>query len=165
MKEKVDVRKNYQDEVLDSILYAELSKHTKDPKVRSILSKMSKMEERHASIWREIAKIRGVEVKSPSILSVAKVKMMALASRVLGVNVMIKLREGSEDNDVKKYVELSNSDELSSEEKVMMSDISVDEAAHEEILSQVTSNVSEFIYGISDGLVEVLAAVSGYPGQ
>jgi VIT1/CCC1 family predicted Fe2+/Mn2+ transporter len=161
---KIDVKKNYQDEVLDSILYAELSKRAKDPEIEKVLSRMSKMEERHASIWREIAKIRGIEVKGPSPLSMAKVKIMAMLSKVLGVNTMIKLREGNEDNDVKKYVKLSASDDLSPEEKVMMNDISVDEAAHEEILSQVTSNVSEFIYGISDGLVEVLAAVSGLSG-
>ncbi len=161
---EINVNKNYQDEVLDSLLYAELSKRAKDPNVKKVLSRMSKMEERHASIWREIAKIRGVEVKSPSLISVAKVKVMAMLSKVLGTNTMIKLREGSEDNDVKKYVELSTSSDLSPQERVMMSDISVDEAAHEEILSQVASNVSEFIYGISDGLVEVLAAVSGLSG-
>jgi len=160
----IDIKKNYQEEVLDSILYAELSKHAKDENLRRVLSRMSKMEERHASIWKEIARIRNVKLSNPSPFSRAKVKLMALLSRIVGVNLVIKIREGSEENDVRKYVELATSKGLSPEERLMMTDISVDEAAHEEILGQVTSNVSEFIYGISDGLVEVLAAVSGLSG-
>jgi len=54
---------------------------------------------------------------------------------------------------------------FSSEEKQRLKDIMVDEAVHEKVLGNVEAkSVGDFVYGISDGLVEVLAAVSGLSG-
>ena len=161
----MDFRKQYKEELFDSAVYLELSKKEKDPVVRSFLVKMSEMEKKHASVWKEISERRGLKTGGLNSLDKLKVKMYGLLRRILGLELTLKLLESNEEEDIEKYFKLSESKELNEDEREKMKEISIDEAVHEEMLTNIKAkDVSDFVYGISDGLIEVLAATSGIAG-
>jgi VIT1/CCC1 family predicted Fe2+/Mn2+ transporter len=162
----MDYKKQYKEELFDSHVYYELYKVEKDRNMKAYLKKMSEMEKKHSEIWKEIAEKRGIKIETKlSFSDNLKIKAYKLIRRVLGLQLTIKLLEGGEETDIEKYYELSKSYELDEDERRKMRELSVDEAVHEELLNTIRAkDVGDFVYGISDGLVEVLAATSGISG-
>jgi len=161
----MDYNKNYIEELFDSEVYKKLGDAEKDRLTRIYLYKMSQMEKRHSEIWKQIAEKRHVKLGKLSLFDKLKINFYVIFRKLFGLELTTKLLESGEESDIKKYYELSKSEELDEEERQMMKDLSVDEAVHEEMISSVKSkDVSDFVYGISDGLVEVLAATSGLSG-
>jgi len=161
----MDYNKNYIEELFDSEVYKKLADAEKDPIVKAYLYKMSQMEKKHSEVWKKIAEKRNVKLGKLGLLDKLKINFYVLFRKIFGLELTTKLLESGEESDIKKYYELSKSEELSEEERQMMRELSVDEAVHEEIVSNIKSkDVSDFVYGISDGLVEVLAATSGLSG-
>jgi len=161
----MDYNKNYIEELFDSEVYKKLGDAEKDQLIRIYLYKMSQMEKRHSEIWKQIAEKRHVKLGKLSLFNKLKINFYVIFRKLFGLELTTKLLESGEESDIKKYYELSKSEELDEEERQMMKDLSVDEAVHEEMISSVKSkDVSDFVYGISDGLVEVLAATSGLSG-
>ncbi|BCU71431.1 VIT1/CCC1 transporter family protein [Stygiolobus caldivivus] len=161
----MDYSKQYKEELFDAEVYRELSRKEKDPVARAFLAKMSEMERKHASIWKEISEKRGIEVKDLGFRQKINAKFYSIIRKIIGLELTLRLLESNEENDIQKYHELSNSNELDQDEREKMKEISVDEAVHEEMLTTIKAkDVSDFVYGISDGLIEVLAATSGIAG-
>ncbi|MCY0859163.1 MAG: VIT1/CCC1 transporter family protein [Sulfolobaceae archaeon] len=159
------VIKNYYDEAFDEQLYVSLSKIEKNPRIRDTLIKLAEVEKKHKNFWMTLAREKGVMVKErkPSKLRIGYYMFLRKA---LGVYLMSKLLERKEWSDWNKYMRLSKymKDE---KERQQLIEIANDEMHHEEMIasSEVSGKtVGDFIYGISDGLVEVLAAVSGLAG-
>ncbi|MBB5252291.1 VIT1/CCC1 transporter family protein [Sulfurisphaera ohwakuensis] len=161
----MDYNKNYIEELFDSEVYRRLGDVEKDRVTRIYLYKLSEMERKHSEIWKEIAISRGIKLGKLKWYHKWKLNFYVIFRKIFGLELTTKLLENGEESDIKKYYELSKSEELSEEERQKMRELSVDEAVHEEIISTVKSkDVSDFVYGISDGLVEVLAATSGLSG-
>jgi len=158
----MDYNKNYIEELFDSEVYKKLGDAEKDQLTRIYLYKMSQMEKKHSEIWKQIAEKRHIKLGKLGLFNKVKINFYVIFRKLFGLELTTKLLESGEESDIKKYYELSKSEELDEEERQMMKDLSVDEAVHEEMISSVKSkDVSDFVYGISDGLVEVLAATSG----
>ncbi|WP_369610065.1 VIT1/CCC1 transporter family protein [Sulfurisphaera javensis] len=161
----MDYNKNYLEELFDSEVYKKLADAEKDRLTRIYLYKLSDMEKKHSEVWKEIAEKRGLKLEKLKWYHKLKINFYVFFRKLFGLELTTKLLESGEESDIKKYYELSKSPELSEEEREKMRELSVDEAVHEEIISSVKSkDVSDFVYGISDGLVEVLAATSGLSG-
>ncbi|AAK42695.1 rubrerythrin family protein [Saccharolobus solfataricus] len=160
------ILKNYEEELFDHEVYSKLAEVERDPELKKTLFKLAEMEKKHSEFWREIAEKRGLKVKGKlSTLNKIKVDFYSLLRKILGLDITIKVLESSEEDDIEKYRKLSEMEMFSSEEKQRLKDIMVDEAVHEKVLGNVEAkSVGDFVYGISDGLVEVLAAVSGLSG-
>ncbi|AOL16900.1 rubrerythrin family protein [Sulfolobus sp. A20] len=158
------ILKNYKEEMFDYEVYRKLARIEKDDKLRRTLTKLSEMERSHSEFWKEIADKRGLRTKGLSFVDKLKIGFYSIIRRLLGTNLTIMLLEAGEEDDVEKYKKLAEMKEFE-EEKSRLESIMLDEAVHEKVLGNVEAkNVGDFVYGISDGLVEVLAAVSGLSG-
>jgi VIT1/CCC1 family predicted Fe2+/Mn2+ transporter len=161
----MDFNKQYKEELFDSEVYLELGEKESDPVAKAFLFRMAEMEKKHASIWKEISEKRGIRIGKLGIKDKLMIKFYGIIRKVLGLELTLKLLESNEENDIEKYNELAKSEELDDNEREKMREISIDEAVHEEMLTTIKAkDVSDFVYGISDGLIEVLAATSGIAG-
>lgn len=161
----MDFNKQYKEELFDSEVYLELGKKESDPVAKAFLFRMAEMEKKHASIWKEISEKRGIRIGKLGIKDKLMIKFYGIIRKVLGLELTLRLLESNEENDIEKYNELAKSEELDENEREKMKEISIDEAVHEEMLTTIKAkDVSDFVYGISDGLIEVLAATSGIAG-
>lgn len=159
------VVKNYKEELFDYEIYSRLANMEKDPKLKKILFKLSEMERYHAEFWKEIANKRNLKLKNLNLLDKIKIYFYLIIRKLLGLNITIRILESGEEDDIAKYGRLSEMEEFSEDERRRLKGIMLDEAVHEKVLDNIEAkNVGDFVYGISDGLVEVLAAVSGLSG-
>ncbi len=160
------IKRYYNGEINDSFIYSELSRSEKDKEFREKLKSLSEMEKYHSEFYKKILEKRNEEVKHHSSnISVIKAKLFR---KIFGLNLTLKMFERSENRTVKNYSDILNSGFLDDGEKQVMKKIIEDEAEHEDFFEQNslevkerTDRIKDSVYGISDGLVEVLASVSG----
>lgn len=156
---------NYRNEVFDSTFYKELASIEKDRKLREVLLKLSEMESKHAEFWATVSTRRRERLSKLRYSDKLKIKAYKILRRILGLQLTIRLLEAGEESAISRYYFLLNSPELTEEERKRLSEILVDELVHEEVFKGFEAkSIGDFVYGISDGLVEVLAAVSGFSG-
>lgn len=164
--EPKDVVNYYKDELTDYEIYMELAKIEKNPSMRDILMRLASYEEKHSRFWRKVAEELGIDVSKvgPSRISILTTKLLR---RILGLAFIVKLRESEEMKVIRRYYELVKSGALGPMTRDL-ENILLDEVVHEDFFSMEGSrfeafinNVRDAIYGMSDGLVEVLAAVAG----
>ncbi|AWR96454.1 ferritin, CCC1 [Acidianus sulfidivorans JP7] len=158
------IKKNYKAEMFDYTLYSELAKLEKNPKVKDVLLELAEGEKSHAEFWKSIADSRNIKLENLNFFDRLKLFILKTFRKLLGLPLTIKLAEMGEINDAEKYYELSKNETFSDTEKQKLQDIMNQELVHEEILTQSQINaerISEAIYAVSDGLIEVLAGVSG----
>lgn len=161
------IQKNYHDEVVDRMVYGELAKAERNPKIREILSKLSAIEHKHSEIWAEMAKRRGIQLRPVGLRQKLKAKAYRLLRTLLGLRITVRLLESDEQQAIVKYASLLERQDLSQEERALLDDVLRDEVAHEyTLMSQefAVESVRDVVYGVSDGLIEVLAVVSGFSG-
>ncbi|NPA99487.1 MAG: rubrerythrin family protein [Crenarchaeota archaeon] len=160
----------YKDEVETSIIYRELSKYMKDPKISQKLLELSEVEKSHADFWRSFLEKRGVDPDKIRISRTALRLKIALF-KVLGYGLTLKILELGEDEAIKSYSKLLSSPELSEDEKQRLRKILEDELVHEEEFEEEESRLKSFlmhvrdaILGMNDGLVEILSVSAGLAG-
>lgn len=163
---KDEILENYKDELTDAEIYAALARVENNDKLREELLKLSQYEVGHAEFWKFIAKQAGIDVSGikPSRFSVA---FSVLIRRLLGLGFLVKLRESAEVEAIKRYGEMVRKRALGPYTD-RLREILLDEVLHEEVFKEEASrfeafinNIRDAMYGMSDGLVEVLAAVAG----
>ncbi|MQL55625.1 VIT1/CCC1 transporter family protein [Acidianus ambivalens] len=158
------VRKNYKEEIFGATVYEELAKIEKNVKVKEVLEELANGEKSHASFWKEVAESRGVELEELGFFDRLKIKILKLFRRVFGLPLTLKLVERGEISDAEKYYQLSKAAEFNDTERQKLSSIMMQELVHEDLLVQTQINadkIRDAIYAVSDGLIEVLAGVSG----
>lgn len=158
------VKKNYKTELFDYTLYSELAKMEKDERVKKVLEELANGEKSHSEFWKTVAKTRGIELEGLALSDKLKLFLLKIFRRLFGLPITIKLAEAGEISDAEKYYQLSKEAGFDNEEKQKLLDIMNQELVHEEVLTQTQINaerIRDSIYAISDGLIEVLAGVSG----
>lgn len=158
------VKKNYKTEIFDYILYQQLAKDEKDQKVREILQELANGEKSHSEFWKSVAESRGIELENLNFSDKLKLFLLKIFKKIFGLPLTIKLAEMGEISDAEKYYQLSKEAEFNDTEKQKLLDIMNQELVHEQVLTQTQIHVERIrdaIYAISDGLIEVLAGVSG----
>jgi|BEDMetMinimDraft_2_1075160.scaffolds.fasta_scaffold00113_12 VIT1/CCC1 family predicted Fe2+/Mn2+ transporter len=158
------IQRNYKDELIAYNVYYRLSKMEEDEKKKEVLETLSLFEKKHSEIWRKFIEVNRLNLPKITFLDKLKIGSFVLARKILGLGITTKLLELGEEGDIEKYLKLYNNPSINGEMKEALKEIITDEIAHEQMLTAEEPNVEDLrdrIYGISDGLIEVLAAVSG----
>ena len=160
----MDALKFYENERSDASLYAALASVERDPKFRSELESISKMEAGHADFWRIFLRKRGVTPKAEKKnVFLAIIKVLRI---IFGRALIASLFELGESTAVSSYTAFLESQYLTEEERSQLKRIIMDELEHEKAFSRSkqlfhVENLRDFILGMNDGLVEILGAVTG----
>jgi predicted membrane protein (TIGR00267 family) len=164
---KNDVIGFYQDEITDREFYLKLAANTKEQKIRDSLIRLSEIENEHSQFWSGIAKRRGISVSSTKARK-GKIKILLFLSRIIGRNLTINILEKGEIESIFKYKGYLEKNEANESERKEISNIINEEISHEEIFQgfspekeEQLENSRSIIYGMSDGLVEILASIAG----
>jgi VIT1/CCC1 family predicted Fe2+/Mn2+ transporter len=149
-------------EAFHNSLFHELSRKEKANKTKIALERLAKLEKKHSDMWGSIMPNDAVR-SAPS-----KIKIAALSSfnRIFGIGITMKVIEHQETNLKNK---LQNSiREFSEKERSMINKIKESEEKEEEPLeksiietNRFFRNVRDIMFGMNDGLVELLAVVVG----
>lgn len=162
-----EIKKFYRDELTDLEFYKRLSRRVDDEKLKSSLLRLSSVEGEHSKFWGKFLQERGLNV-SRLRARMLKVNFMLFLHRILGTGLTVKLLEYGEVETVATYREYANKTGMNEEFKKGLERIISEEIEHEDVFSytldqnrQRIERNRDIIYGISDGLVEVLAAIAG----
>ncbi len=157
----------YRDEVKDGTVYSELGKSEANAETGRYLQQLSEMEQAHAKFWKKFLEDRGVNGVSYRY-PWYKLLFIKFIRKFFGLPMVVRLFERGEENVIKEYREFLEKGNLGQKEAEQLHSIIVDEILHEDYFAnQLTgmsgrlASVRDVFYGMSDGLVEVLAAVAG----
>lgn len=158
----------YKGELSDAYLYSELSKKERNPSLRKRLVELSEIESGHAKFWYGML-LKYNKVPDSRIRKL-KIKYLIFLRRIFGIAFIINYLEGGEVRaiqDYSKYLENTKDDEI----RTKLNDIINDEKDHEQTFIKMNEEFSsnaektkDSIYGMSDGLIEILAGVAGLTG-
>ncbi len=157
----------YRDELTDMEFYMVLSRRVKDPWLRQSLERLSSIEHDHSLFWKDYLRKNGVDVSNlgPRRFRIA---YLLFLHRILGTGLTAKIMEHGEVETVASYRRAESLAEEDDEFRSGLERIIDDEVEHEDVFSYTLEQSREqlernrdIIYGISDGLVEVLAALAG----
>lgn len=165
--EAKEIVTNFRQECFDRQLYLSLAKRERDEDLRAALMRIAEMEGGHAEVWRKLAEAESVKLPSKPlrILDKARLRFYLLMRRLMGSKLFYRYLDYKETGDSEKYLKFAEAPDLSEGLREDMRRLAIEEAVHERVFSTLELGYSaEFVYGISDGLVEVLAAVSGLSG-
>jgi len=156
----------YHDELTDMTFYSILSKKINDDYLRDNLSRLSGIEKGHSDFWRQNLEKAGV--RPQPTYNRLKVFFLVFLRHFLGVFLTARLLEHGEITTVRVYSEYLKRPDLDEDFRRRLQEILDEEIEHEEIFEKAMEKSSDtiernkdMIYGISDGLVEVLAALAG----
>ncbi|MCL4323570.1 MAG: VIT1/CCC1 family protein [Candidatus Thermoplasmatota archaeon] len=156
----------YRDEITDREFYKKLAKRSKNKNLRDKLDYLAEMEESHSTFWKDRlnkAYGKGADLKPRGF----KIFMLLFLTKFLGNNLTVNLLERGEVESIRKYRDFLKRIKDDDESKALNSIIE-DEISHENVFEEMgidkdayLDRIQAFIYGMSDGLVEVLAAIAG----
>ncbi len=159
--------KFYRDELTDKEFYDKLSGKTNDAEFSASLKRLSTIEGTHSAFWKKYLEKNGVRTDGLGPRSL-KIAMLLLFSRVLGQYLSVRLLEHGEIETCGEYSDYLKEKRGDTEFSEGLTALLHDEVEHEEVFEnriqkteeQITKN-QDVIFGLSDGLVEVLAALAG----
>jgi VIT1/CCC1 family predicted Fe2+/Mn2+ transporter len=169
----------YQNELNDASLYQKISKRVmtsfrKSARNESIAKKLielSEIESSHAAFWADLIRKRGKTPPPYKKRSPGYYSYIGFLQRIFGVSFLIRYMERGEIDAIKEYSEYIEKESREQWEREQLNKILRDEREHEDAFIQMSvelkgnsESVRDAIYGMSDGLIEVLASVAGLTG-
>jgi predicted membrane protein (TIGR00267 family) len=155
------------DELTDMVFYTYLYRKTVDPELKENFRKLATIENEHANFWGQALKSTNVNINKISYRKL-KYVFMKMVRNIIGGSLIINLLEHGEYQSVKKYKEYLDNYTQDDDYRNKVHELIVSEMQHEEIfankISKSVKNIQksrDFLYGMSDGLVEVLATLVG----
>ena len=147
------IKKMQQNELTESVIYAEIAKFAKGEENKQTLLRLAQEERNHYEIWKTYT---GIEMK-PQKDKVLKFKLMA---RLLGFTFAVKLMEKGEDHAQDEYA-------LLAEEVEESLFIRQQEEEHEKALLAMLDEerlqyVGSMVLGLNDALVELTGSLAGF---
>ena len=147
------IKKMQQNELTESVIYAEIAKFAKGEKNKETLLRLSAEEKAHYEIWK---KYTGLELR-PQRAKIFKYKLLA---RILGFTFAVKLMENGEEGAQSEYA-------LLSEEVEECVHIREQEKEHEAALLELLDEerlqyVGSMVLGMNDALVELTGSLAGF---
>lgn len=156
----------YKGEMLHKDVYERLAEREKDKTLRSLLKRLSNIEGRHVRIWGGL-----IDTKAAASEPFRVRFMTAFMSSVrsfLGLALTVKIIEYGE-SELKAKLNNALAMQVNRKQrnavlKLERSMDSVEDPLQQQIVeySPVLRNIRDVIFGMNDGLVEVLAAVAGF---
>lgn len=147
------IKKMQQNELTESVIYAEIAKYAKGDENKKTLLRLSAEEKAHYEIWK---KYTGIEMR-PEKGKILKYKLFA---RLLGFTFAVKLMENGESGAQKEY-------ELLVSEVEESTHIRQQEEEHEAALLEMLDEeslqyVGSMVLGMNDALVELTGSLAGF---
>lgn len=147
------IRKMQQNELTESVIYAEIAKFAKGDENKKTLLRLAQEEHAHYEIWK---KYTGIEMK-PERAKVLKYKLLA---RIFGFTFAVKLMENGEEGAQDEYA-------LLAEEIEESKSIRAQEEEHEHALLGMLDEerlqyVGSMVLGLNDALVELTGSLAGF---
>ncbi len=157
----------YRDELTDKFFYKSLASKTKDEQFRKNLLDLSKVEHKHANFWK--SELKRLNIDSSNLQPrYGKIRLLFFIMKIIGSVLTVRMLEHGETTAIEQYKNMLNSLPDDSPVKPELSSIIDDEINHEDIFENQIEKTEEqveknrdIIYGMSDGLVEVLGAIAG----
>ena len=146
------ITKMQQNELTESVIYAEIAKKAKGEENKKVLIRLSEEEHAHYEIWK---KYTGIEMK-PEQKKVRKFKFLA---STLGFTFAVKLMENGEEGAQEEYAILEAE---VSESTIIKRQEEEHEAALLEMLDEERLQyVGSMVLGLNDALVELTGTLAG----
>ncbi|MDE1865218.1 MAG: VIT1/CCC1 transporter family protein [Candidatus Micrarchaeota archaeon] len=141
--------KMYRKELLHRDAFSRFAEVERNHKLQKLLNELAAEEVKHAGTFRDAAG------GNPAPYANMDLQLLLLSRKMLGLGLTVKIMEREE-----RQLERSMEGSLS---KLPRIDERKEDALKAEILgyNKVLSNIRDIFFGMSDGLVEILAAVSG----
>lgn len=145
-------------ELYQSELYMRFSEHEKDIELRRILIELSKEDSNHAMLWG--AKAQDLHKKRVGNL---RFRVMLLLRKTLGLELAIKLIDYKEYEIKAKIKKQCPPRDIAEADRIIKYEESKEGRLKSRILSRnkILANVRDVVFGMNDGLVEILAATAG----
>ncbi len=157
----------YKDEISDMNLYRALAKAERKKELRSLFNALAGIEGKHARMWLEVLKDEGMQKPSVGASSLRILKF-GIVSRILGSAFVTRILEEGEIRAIEAYSKTLGRVGYTARERKRIRSIIDDEKNHEEKLvasikeSEGDLNyVRSIVFGLNDGLVELLAVIAG----
>jgi vacuolar iron transporter family protein len=155
------------DEIMDCSVYSKLAEMETDAKIRRLLRRLQSAEKRHVQIWRNLLGTKARKDCKPALMRL-KVFEMVIVRKLLGIAFVVKFLERHEKDDLRKYQKslLNKSASRSYKRNVreVIRDCIVEEKAltkEADLYKGDLDYTESIVLGLNDGLVEILAVVSG----
>ncbi|MDP8011249.1 MAG: VIT1/CCC1 transporter family protein [Thermoplasmata archaeon] len=159
--------KYYKGELKDHYVYDKLSKIEKNPELKESLKNLSKVEKEHSLFFSLLLKSNNIKVEGIRLRK-SSIYFSIFLRYILGLSLTLKILERGETEAIKKYMDYLKNSDLDENQRRILKNIINDEIFHEDFfeeseekIAKRTEKIRDAVYGMSDGLVEVLASVSG----
>lgn len=177
MKEISDIKAwkyHFREETDANYLYTELAKRTSDPKKKDIYLRLSKIEDKHLIIWKNLLQENNIRITnfSPSF----KAKALVWLSDKFGLSILTSTLMREEASEVKDYMSLFHQTK-DVETKDIAFKLARDSAEHAGRLMNIKGTTSEpwhksesggllrnIVYGFNDGLTANFGLIAGMIG-
>ncbi len=164
-----DIEKRFfQDEFSDFSLYDSIAKSESDKELKGLVIKLRDKEKKHTGIWASLLGIKEIDWANVPISLKIKVHTYLIVRKLLGIAFVTKLLEQHEQQGLEDYRDLVKGVKLGRSTREKILDIMADEEYHEKVLLEQTQKhevmlkyIRSVIFGMNDGLVEILAVVVG----
>ena len=167
--ERIRLEKSFlAEEIMDHEIFSHLARAEKDSKLKKLLEKLADTEKRHAESWRGLlGEKRAGEVRKPVLGSLKIFEYLAIR-KFLGTAFVSKLLGMNESATLARYKQIISDMQLSADERKHITEIIKDEEETEADLKKsvqeyegTLNHIGSIVFGLNDGLVEILAAVAG----
>ena len=159
----------YNAEILHREVYSNFSKSEKDPKTKAIMAKLTRLEEKHAALWGDFLAANKQRIpKYSSTFRKNTVWTILAARKVFGLALTIKTIEHREGALHAKLGRILKTSGITDKEKRIIEKIRESEEKEETPLEEriveygkFFSNIRDVMFGMNDGLVEILGVAVG----
>ncbi len=162
------IRRLFIGEFVDYEVFSRLSRSEMDSELKVLLGRLARMEKAHMGIWARMAGGTEPSLGLYSWIAMLKVYAFLGARKLLGVAFVVMLLGRGEMEALERYTEAIEHAVLSTSDKKLLDMIIADEKYNE---ADIKDKIKEYkgqlnyirsiVFGLNDGLVEILAAVSG----
>lgn len=156
----------YRKELLHMGVYGRLMRYERNPSLKEILGRLSRLEGSHAAMWRSL--VGDVRAPPRPAAEEARVSFYRAFRLLFGLSMTIKVIEYKEAQLYRRLEAALSSSGATPREKATINRIERSEDEREDPLinkiaehSAILNNIRDVIFGMNDGLVEILAAAVG----
>ncbi|MEM0143569.1 MAG: VIT1/CCC1 transporter family protein, partial [Candidatus Parvarchaeum sp.] len=153
-------------EKLSYDIYSRLERIEKNKQLKKKLKELKELDTKHIKVWTEVYKELNIPIKENNNKII--LFLFILLRRLFGSGLTLSVINSLENRKVSDLSKVFNDIPDKQKEKVV--NYLVEELYQERILkkesweSGVLSHIRDVVFGMNDGLVEVLAAVAGFTG-
>jgi VIT1/CCC1 family predicted Fe2+/Mn2+ transporter len=166
MNKKRYLQELQRDEAFHAMAYSKLASQNCNAKYKDTLEVLYSMETRHSQILEDLLKNEGMD-KLPEDRYFERA-LIRLSIKILGITFTIRFMEHNKLITHKKLMKAYSKYRFTTNEKEVLRIMSKEEQMEDKLNSSllksnfVLKNIKDIIFGMNDGLVEVLAATVGF---